>query len=100
MGRPFCDSTGNTTNPRVYDAITLRNNGYDYDATPTVDTTGKTFSTLPSAETVRVLVGDMLPDESGYYLRLEGRDVIYTTGTTTVGKIVYQNLSYYALTIT
>ena len=90
----FC-TDGNTTNPRVYDAITLRNNGYDYDATPTVDTTGKTFSTLPSAETVRVLVGDMLPDESGYYLRLEGRDVIYTTGTTTVGKIVYQNLSYY-----
>ena len=90
----FC-TDGSRNNPRVYDAITLRNNGYDYEKTPTVDTTGMTFSVLPSADTIRVYVGDRTPDEKGYYLRLDGRDVVYTTGTNSIGRIVYQNLSYY-----
>lgn len=91
----FC-TDGNTVAPRYYDAFALRDSGYDYEATPTVDVTGKAaLFALPDAEVIRVYVGDLLPDESGYYLRLEGRDVVYTTGTTTVGKIVYQNLSYY-----
>ncbi|MBO6019924.1 MAG: hypothetical protein J6P88_01915 [Clostridia bacterium] len=88
----YC-TDGSQTNPRVYDAFALRDSRYDYDATPTADLTGKELEVL--LDTVRVFVGDLLPDESGYYLRLDGRDVIYTTGTTTVGKIVYQSLSYY-----
>lgn len=88
----YC-TDGNQTNPRYYDAFELRDAGYDYDATPTADVTGKELSLL--FDTVKVFVGDLLPDESGYYLRLDGRDVVYSTGTTTVGKIVYQTLSYY-----
>ena len=88
----YC-TDGNATNPRVYDASALQDSGYDYDATPTADLSGKTVSIL--LDSVKVFVGDMLPDESGYYLRLVGRDVVYSTGTTTVGKIVYKSLSYY-----
>lgn len=90
----FC-TDGSATSPRYYDAFALRDNGYDYETTPTAAVSGSDLYALPESEVIRVYVGDLLPDESGYYLRLEGRDVIYTTGTTTVGKIVYQNLSYY-----
>ena len=90
----FC-TDGSATSPRYYDAFALRDNGYDYETTPTAAVSGTELYALPESEVIRVFVGDLLPDESGYYLRLEGRDVIYTTGTTTVGKIVYQNLSYY-----
>ena len=88
----YC-TDGNATAPRFYDAFALRAANYDYDATPTADLSGKKVGVLCDA--VKVFVGDLLPDESGYYLRLDGRDVVYTTGTTTVGKIVYQTLSYY-----
>ena len=93
-GELYC-TDGNTEDPHYWIALDLRASGYDYEATPTVDVTGKTLAVLPSANVIRVFVGDMLPDETGYYLRIEGRDVIYTTGTTTIGKIVYQSLSYY-----
>ena len=63
----YC-TDGSQTNPRVYDAFALKASGYDYDATPTADLTGKNLEVL--LDTVRVFVGDMLPDESGYYLRL------------------------------
>ena len=88
----YC-SDGNAANPRFYDADALQDSGYDYDKTPTSDVTAADLSLL--LDTVKVFVGDLLPDESGYYLRLEGRDVVYTTGTTTVGRIVYQTLAYY-----
>ena len=78
---------------KYWDALALKASGYDYKGTPTADVTGKKLAVL--LEEVKVFVGDLLPDESGYYLRLVGRDVVYTTGTTTVGRIVYQSLSYY-----
>ena len=93
-GNLYC-TDGNKESPRYYDAITLRDAGYDYDGTPVANVSGKTLSVLPSSGVIRVFVGDLLPDESGYYLRIEGRDVIYTTGTSTIGQIVYQPLSYY-----
>ena len=93
-GNLYC-TDGNKENTRCYDAFALRDSGYDYESTPTVDVSDKTLDVLPAADVIRVFVGDLLPDESGYYLTLEGRDVIYSTGTTTVGKIVYQSLSYY-----
>ena len=93
-GNLYC-TDGVKENPRYYDAITLRDADYDYEGTPTVDVTGKTLSVLSAAGVIRVFVGDLLPDESGYYLRIEGRDVVYTTGTQTIGQIVYQPLSYY-----
>ena len=82
-----------TDGAKYYDAFALKAANYDYAATPEADLSGKTISLL--FDTVKVFVGDLLPDETGYYLRLVGRDVVYTTGTTTVGKIVYQNLAYY-----
>ena len=88
----YC-TDGNAKSPRFYDAFVLRDANYDYDAAPTVDLSGKTVAVL--LDTVKVFVGKLLPDESGYYLRLDGRDVVYTTGTTTVGRIVYQTLAYY-----
>ena len=93
-GTLYC-TDGNKESPRYYDVFALRDAGYDYESTPQADVSGKTLDVLPDAGVIRVFVGDMLPDETGYYLRIEGRDVIYTTGTTTVGKIVYQSLSYY-----
>lgn len=90
----YC-TDGDKTNPRYWDAFALRSSGYDYEGTPTADVTGKHLLVLPDAETIRVYVGDLLPDESGYYLRLDGRDVVYTTGTAVVGRIVYKTLSYY-----
>ena len=93
-GELYC-TDGSKENTRYYDAFALRDSGYDYEGTPTVDVSGKTLGVLPADGVIRVFVGDLLPDETGYYLRIEGRDVIYTTGTTTIGKIVYQSLSYY-----
>ena len=43
----------------------------------------------------RVYVGDRTPDRTGYYLRVEGRDVVYTTGTSSVGDVVNKSLAYY-----
>lgn len=43
----------------------------------------------------KVYVGDRTPDRTGYYLRVEGRDVVYTTGTASVGDVVNKNLAYY-----
>ncbi|MBO4283459.1 MAG: hypothetical protein J5958_02445 [Clostridia bacterium] len=82
-----------TDGNNYYDAFDLKNANYDYSATPAADLSGKTLSLL--FDSVKVFVGNLLPDETGYYLRLDGRDVVYTTGTTTVGRIVYQNLAYY-----
>lgn len=93
-GNLYC-TDGNKESPRYYDALALRASGYDYENTPTADVSGVTLDGVPSPDVIRVFVGDMLPDESGYYLRLEGRDVVYSTGTATIGKIVYQSLSYY-----
>lgn len=93
-GQLYC-TDGNKENPRYWIALDLRAAGYDYDGTPVVDVTGKKLSVMGGADVIRVYVGDLLPDESGYYLRIEGRDVIYTTGTQTIGQIVYQPLSYY-----
>ena len=43
----------------------------------------------------RVYVGDMTPDRTGYYIYVKGRDVVYTTGTSSIGDVVYRDLSYY-----
>ena len=93
-GNLYC-TDGSAENPRYYDAFALRASGYDYENTPQTDVSDVEIDVVPASDVIRVFVGDMLPDESGYYLRVEGRDVIYSTGTTTVGKIVYQSLSYY-----
>lgn len=95
-GNLYC-TDGDKTAPKYWNAIALKTSGYDYENTPTVDVTGKNLSVLGVGDdqVIRVYVGEMLPDESGYYLRLDGRDVVYSTGTTTVGKIVYQTLAYY-----
>ena len=93
-GNLYC-TDGSAKNPRYYDAFALRASGYDYENTPQTDVSDVEIDVVPASDVIRVFVGDMLPDESGYYLRVEGRDVIYSTGTTTVGKIVYQSLSYY-----
>ena len=50
---------------------------------------------IDADRTYRVYVGDMTVAEDGYYLRVEGRDVIYTTINTTVGDVVFRNLGYY-----
>ncbi len=45
----------------------------------------------------RIYVGDRTPDKTGYYLRVAGRDIVYTSGTTTVGDLVFRNLGYYVI---
>lgn len=43
----------------------------------------------------KVFVGDRTPDRTGYYLRVSGRDVVYTTGTSSIGDVVNKSLAYY-----
>lgn len=71
--------------------------GYNYDNAEPY--TGALNVIRPMADTskpaTRVYVGDMTPDDSGYYFYVEGRDVIYITGTTSIGDVVYKDLSFY-----
>ncbi len=60
--------------------------------------TGELESLTPRVDSERyqrVYVGDMTPDKTGYYLYVAGRDVVYTTGTSSIGDVVYRDLSYY-----
>lgn len=50
---------------------------------------------LDPARSYKVYVGDRTPDRTGYYLRVDGRDVVYTTGTSSVGEVVNKSLAYY-----
>lgn len=51
--------------------------------------------TLHNSETFRVYVGDKTNDNTGYYVRLEGRDVIYVTLTETMGVLANSGAGYY-----
>ncbi len=65
--------------------------------------TGKEYtdgaSTLtPAADTDgvrRVYVGKRTIDDSGYYIYLEGRDVVYTTNSTYLADLVNEGIGYY-----
>ena len=60
--------------------------------------TGSLEALQPIVDTSRsykVYVGDRTPDRTGYYLRVDGRDVVYTTATTSVGDVVNKSLAYY-----
>lgn len=43
----------------------------------------------------RVYVGSRTVDDTGYYMRLEGRNTVYTTTTASVSDVVNRNVGYY-----
>ncbi len=43
----------------------------------------------------RVYVGRQTVDENGYYLMLEGRNVVYTTASSYVADVVFKGMGYY-----
>ncbi len=52
----------------------------------------------PAADTgsvLRVYVGNATVDDSGYYVYLEGRDVVYTTTSNYLADVVNKNIGYY-----
>ena len=60
--------------------------------------TGSTDILIPKADTGnirRVYVGSQTVDDTGYYLRLEGRDTVYTTTTALLSDVVNRGVGYY-----
>ena len=51
--------------------------------------------TLYNSETFRIYVGDATNDNTGYYVRVDGRDVIYVTLTETMGALANSGAGYY-----
>ena len=43
----------------------------------------------------RVYVGSRTVDDTGYYLRLEGRNTVYTTTTSNISEVVNRDVGYY-----
>lgn len=77
---------------------TAANGGKSYVHADGTAYTGDLDDLTPRVDSNRyqcVYVGDMTPDKTGYYLYVKGRDVIYTTGTSSIGDVVYRDLSYY-----
>lgn len=77
--------------------------GYSYD--PAYRYTGQMSALSPAADpdaSRRVYVGSATADDSGYYVMLEGRGVVYTTATVTtnmgsvdLANLVDRSMSYY-----
>ncbi len=51
--------------------------------------------TLYNNEVFRVYVGDPTNDKTGYYVRLEGRDIIYVTITASMGELANSGAGYF-----
>lgn len=59
---------------------------------------GDATSLIPMADTAnsrRVYVGNRTVDDTGFYLRLEGRNTVYTTTTSAVSDVVNRSVGYY-----
>lgn len=60
--------------------------------------TGDTTRLKPLQDTSgirRVYVGHQTVDDTGYYMRLEGRNTVYTTANASVSDVVNRNVGYY-----
>ncbi len=98
-GSIICVRVGEDGTTSYYYANTVVETEEGYDYSEGVLYTGALSDIHPIADletnAIRVYVGDRTADDTGYYLYVEGRDVVYTTGTGSVGDVVYRDMSYY-----
>ncbi|MBO5788527.1 MAG: DUF4340 domain-containing protein [Clostridia bacterium] len=89
----------------LYDKDTLIVTETGYDFTNAIAFVGDPLTLTPAPDTVgarRLYVGRSLPSGDGYYVRLEGRDIVYVVGSVhtdvaqiDLSNIVDKNMTYY-----